>query len=103
MIRQLLFGILIATLCSSCVSSKIYEDLKIKHDALKAENEALMAQLDANTTGGERYTVANLRKEIDKLKAENTRLAMDMEAANKNHVSNQQSTTSFQLWDGKKG
>ena len=70
MIKNIFFGISLALLTTSCVSSKIYEDLKAKHDALKAENESLMAQLDSSGTHGDVYTVANLRKEIDKLNSE---------------------------------
>lgn len=85
MIQKFFFGITLALLSTSCVSSKIYEDLKAKHDALKAENESLMAQLDANSGGSEVYSVANLRKEIEKLNSEKTKLAMDLAAANNNY------------------
>ena len=85
MIKNIFFGITLVLLTSSCVSSQIYEDLKAKHDALKAENERLNAQLDGSGTGGEVYTVANLRKEVEKLNSEKTRLAMDLEAAKNNY------------------
>jgi len=70
---------------SSCVSSAIYEDLKAKNDALKAENELLNSRLDGSGTDGEMYTVANLQKEIEKLNSEKTRLAMDLQAAQNNY------------------
>lgn len=85
MIKNIFFGIILALITSSCVSSKIYEDLQAKHDALKAENESLMSQLDGSGTSGEVYTVANLRKEIEQLNSEKTRLAMDLAAAKSNY------------------
>lgn len=85
MIKNIFFGISLTLITTSCVSSKIYEDLKAKHDALKAENESLMAQLDSSGTHGDVYTVANLRKEIDKLNSEKTKLAMDLAAATNNY------------------
>ncbi len=85
MIKHIFFGILLTLVSSSCVSSKIYEDLKAKHDALKAENESLMSQLDGSGTSGEVYTVANLRKEVERLNSEKTRLAMELAAAKNNY------------------
>jgi len=85
MLKNIFFGIVLILVTTSCVSSKIYEDLQAKHDALKAENKALMAQLDGSSTGGEKYTVANLRKEVDKLNSEKTKLAMDLAAANNSY------------------
>ena len=75
-----LFPIALLLLMSSCVSSKIYEDLQSKYDALKAENEALMAQLDAKGGGSESLSVQRLQKEIEKLKGEKAALAMDLSA-----------------------
>lgn len=84
MIQKFFFGIVLSLLLTSCVSSKIYDDLKAKHDALKVENEALMARLDASSrTSG--YSVSNLQKEIDRLNTEKTRMAMEMEAAKNNY------------------
>lgn len=85
MIQKFFFGIALALLSTSCVSSKIYEDLKARHDALNAENKSLMAQLDAKSGGGEAYSVANLRSEIEKLNSEKTKLAMDLAAAKNNY------------------
>ena len=81
MLKKLL-PIALVLLLSSCVSSKIYEDLQSKYDALKAENEALMARLDEYGGQGESLTVQRLQKEIDKLKNDNMELAMDLSAAN---------------------
>lgn len=83
--KNLLILFSCSLLATSCVSSKIYEDLKAKNELLRAENEALSAQLDGASTNGEQYSVANLRKEIEKLNAEKTQLAMDL-AATKNNL-----------------
>ena len=63
---------------------KIYEDLKDKYDAMRLENEALMSQLDGKGGNSDSYSVANLRKEIEKLQAEKSRLAMDLKASESN-------------------
>jgi chemotaxis protein MotB len=81
MINKVFFGIALALITTSCVSSKIYEDLKGKYDVLKAENESLMSQLDEGVGNSDRYSVAKLQKEIDRLNAEKSRLAMDIEAS----------------------
>ena len=52
MIKNILFGIIIASTLLSCVSAKIYEDLKDNYDHLKAENESLMSQLDGKSGNG---------------------------------------------------
>ncbi|MBX2829098.1 MAG: OmpA family protein [Flavobacteriaceae bacterium] len=85
MTKNILFGIAVAIMTTSCVSSKIYEDLKAQHDALKAENEALMAQLDGQGGNGESYTIENLRKELEKLRAEKTQAEMELAAAKNNY------------------
>lgn len=85
MTKKLLFGIAVLLLTGSCVSPKLYEDLQSKYDALKEENESLMSQLDGVETNGDRYTVANLKKEVDKLNAEKTRMAMELEAVKNNY------------------
>ncbi len=80
MIKKIFFGIILFSLTASCVSSKIYEDLQARYDALKAENESLMSRLDAQNGKGEEYSVQKLRMEIDRLNAENSRLKMDLAA-----------------------
>jgi len=85
MIKNIFFGIALASLTTSCVSSKIYEDLKDNYDALRAENQSLMSQLDGNVNSADRYTVANLNKEIEKLTAEKSRIAMDLSACESNY------------------
>jgi chemotaxis protein MotB len=84
MIKNILFGILLASVLQSCVSAKIYEDLKVNYDHLKAENESLMAQLDGQSGNGQQYSVPQLRAEIQRLNTENSRLAMDLAAAENN-------------------
>lgn len=81
MINKIFLGLALALLTTSCVSSKIYEDLKSKYDSLRAENESLMSELDGEGGNSDRYSVANLRKEVDRLNAEKSRLAMDLEAS----------------------
>ena len=85
MIKKLFFGIICTLLFSSCVSSKIYEDLKGKYDSLKTENESLMSQLDGKEGNGENYTLDQIKKEVEKLNAENSRLKMDLEASKNNY------------------
>ncbi len=85
MLHKIFFGIATSVLLASCVSPKIYNDLQAKYDDLKAENESLMSQLDGKGGNGEQYTVANLRKEIEKLNAEKTALAMELSATKNNY------------------
>ncbi|NND62868.1 MAG: OmpA family protein [Flavobacteriaceae bacterium] len=85
MIKTIIYGILLSITFSSCVSSKLYDDLKAERDALKLENESLMSRLDGNFGNGEKYTVEALQKEVEKLKAEKTQLAMDLAASQNNY------------------
>ncbi len=84
MIKKIFFGIILVSIMSSCVSSKIYEDLQDRYDALKAENESLMARLDATGGNAESFSVTKLRAEVDRLNAENTRLRMELSAMESN-------------------
>jgi len=81
LMSKLIYPIAILFLLSSCVSSKIYEDLQAKYDTLKTENESLMAQLDERGGGNESLTVQRLQKEIEKLQGEKAALAMELAAA----------------------
>ncbi len=85
MIKQIIVGIALMGLMSSCVSSQIFEDLKKENEALKAENEELYARLDAVETSADKYKVLNLQKEVDRLKAENSRLARELQAVQNNY------------------
>ncbi len=68
-------------LTASCVSSKIYDDLKNKNKALGSENELLMSQLDKLGGNSETHITASIQNEIDRLKSEKSRLTMDLSAA----------------------
>lgn len=83
--KNIFYLFLTIVLFTSCVSPKIYNDLQSKYNDLKAENELLMSQLDGKGGNGEQYTVANLRKEIEKLNAEKTALAMELSATKNNY------------------
>jgi chemotaxis protein MotB len=83
--KKFFFGILTSILLSSCVSSKIYEDLKGKYDNLKTENESLMSQLDDKGGDKDEYSINQLKKEVEKLTSENSRLKMDLEASKNNY------------------
>ena len=85
LIKYIFFGISLALISTSCVSSKIYEDLKEKNDSLRLENESLMTQLDGAGGNTDKYSVANLQKEIAQLNAEKSRLAMDLAASENNY------------------
>ena len=71
----------IISLMTSCVSSKIYEDLQSKYDDLKEENKSLLSQLNDGTNTESSYSVKSLKNELEKLKAEKSRLAMDLAAS----------------------
>jgi chemotaxis protein MotB len=83
MLKKIFFGIILVLFFTSCVSTKIYEDLKDRYDVLKAENESLMSQLDAQK-GNTDYSEARFRAEIEKLNTENSRLKMDLAAVQNN-------------------
>ncbi len=81
MIKKIVFGIAIVSIMTSCVSSKIYEDLQSKYDLLKEENKSLLSQLNEEGNNGNSYSVKSLQNEVEKLKAEKSRLAMDLAAS----------------------
>ena len=85
MIRIIFFGSILALFCTSCVSKAIFEDEKAKNDSLRAEIEALMAQLDGQDGNGEHYSAANLKKKLDKMQAEKTQAEMELAAAQANY------------------
>lgn len=84
MISRIATILIVVFLASSCVSSKVFEDLKQDYDALKAENQALMAQLDGKQGNVDSYTLANLRKQYEQLKTERDQLALDHAAVQNN-------------------
>jgi chemotaxis protein MotB len=81
MIKKIVFGVAIVSMMTSCVSSKIYEDLQSKYDLLKEENKSLLSQLNEEGNNGNSYSVKSLQNEVEKLKAEKSRLAMDLAAS----------------------
>jgi len=85
MTKHLIFGICLAAFSTSCVSSKIYDDLKKNYSDLKTENESLMSRLNSTGNGTVDYKVENLKKELEVLKADKSRLAMDMAATQANY------------------
>jgi len=83
-ITPISFSVLILLMMSSCVSSKIHDDLKDKYDDLRDENRSLMEQIDSAGTTNDQLTVNQLRAEIDQLKKVNTQLSMDLTASKNN-------------------
>ncbi len=81
MIKSIFTFVLITITFSSCVSSKVFEDLKADYDALKAENAALMSQLDNRSGNTDQYALQNLRRDFERLQAERDQLALDYAAA----------------------
>ncbi|PKP26074.1 MAG: cell envelope biogenesis protein OmpA [Bacteroidetes bacterium HGW-Bacteroidetes-2] len=71
-------------LITSCVSSKVFEDLKQDNQALKAENQALMSQLDGKQGNVDSYTLATVQKQYEQLKTERDQLALDYAATQNN-------------------
>jgi len=82
--KNFFFGIAIAFISSSCVTSKIYDDLQDKYDTLKVENRKLMDELN-NSEDYNNISNEALKEEIEKLKAEKSRLAMDLAASQSSH------------------
>ncbi len=82
--KNIFFGTAIIFFATSCVSSKLYEDLDSKYEKLKLENKALMTQLN----DAEDYNIVSteaLKEEIEKLKKEKSRLEMDLAASKSSH------------------
>lgn len=80
MIKKIVLGIAIISLMTSCVSSKIYEDLQSKYDLLKEENKSLLSQLNEEGNNENSFSLKSLQNEVEKLKAEKSRFAMDLAA-----------------------
>ena len=81
MIKKIVLGIAIVSMMTSCVSSKIYEDLQSKYDLLKEENKSLLSQFNEEGNNGNSYSIKSLQNEVEKLKAEKSRVAMDLAAS----------------------
>ncbi len=84
MIKSIFTIAVVSLTLTSCVSSKVFEDLKTDYDALKAENRDLMAQLDSKKGNADPYALQNLQNEYEKLKSERDRLALDYAASQNN-------------------
>ncbi len=81
--KYLLYLLFVLIITSSCVSAKLYDELKTQNNALKAENRNLMAQLDS-VSGGNDYTSKKLSDAVATLKSEKSRLQMELEAVKNN-------------------
>ncbi len=81
--KHLFYLLIILVVTSSCVSTKLYEDVKTKNDALQLENRSLMAQLDT-LSGGNDFSSKRLTREVSRLKSEKSRLQMELDAVKNN-------------------
>ncbi|GEQ84661.1 cell envelope biogenesis protein OmpA [Patiriisocius marinistellae] len=77
--KNLLILLILTATSTSCVSSKIYDELKEKNDALRAENRELSSQLDGASSTGE-MGIESLRKNFNKCKSEKTKAEMELKA-----------------------
>lgn len=78
----LVIGMFVLLLSSSCVSSKVFDDLRDKYELLKTENEDLMSRLDNQEVSAD-HSSASLAQQLDKAKSDRSRLQMDLEALQK--------------------
>lgn len=78
----LVLGMLMLLLGSSCVSSKVFDDLRDKYDTLKNENEDLMSQLDNRGVSAD-HASASLEQQLNKAKGDKSRLEMDFASLQK--------------------
>ncbi|MCM5662604.1 OmpA/MotB family protein [Galbibacter mesophilus] len=89
MIKKLFTGIALVALATSCVSSKVYNDLQSRYDDLKSDKENLSAEnQDLKTQKNQLENDLNaLQKKYDDAVAERNQLRQDYEAA-KNNLAN---------------
>ena len=78
----IVLGMFVLLLSSSCVSSKVFDDLRDKYEALRVENEDLMSQLDNRGVSAD-HASANLEQQLNKAKADRSRLEMDLASLQK--------------------
>lgn len=83
-LRNLSILFIAAILSSSCVSSKIHEDLQDKYDELRAENESLMADLD-NVDGESTIELGKLKERLSSAQSEKTKAEMELAALKNNY------------------
>ena len=86
MIKNIVLGLIVVSLTTSCVSKKIYNELENKLTDLKKENRTLIDANDDLTKSKNQLELdLNATKtERDKLKAERDKLAADFSASDKN-------------------
>lgn len=78
----IVLGMFVLLLSSSCVSSKVLDDLRDKYDALRLENEDLMSQLDNRGVSAD-HASASLEQQLNKAKTDKSRLEMDLASLQK--------------------
>lgn len=89
MIKRILVSVLLLGAMSSCVSSKVYNDLQSRYDSLKGEKEALLDEnqtLDSTNNNLENQ-LNSLQDTYDTLLAERNQLRQDYDAT-KNNLEN---------------
>ena len=86
MIKRIVFGIVVLTSLSSCVSKKIYNDLENKYTDLKKENRSLADEVDELHKANAEFDSVNksLTAELAKLKADRDKLQADCTATTNN-------------------
>lgn len=89
MMKRFLVSVVLLGAMSSCVSSKVYNDLQSRYDALKGEKEALLGEnqtLDSTNNNLENQ-LNTLQDSYDRLVAERNQLRQDYDAT-KNNLEN---------------
>lgn len=86
MIKNIVLGIVVLTLATSCVSKKVFNELESKFADLKKENRKTADLNDSITKAKNKLDLdyASLKADYDKTKAERDKLAIDFAAADKN-------------------
>lgn len=79
-------GFLLVILFSSCVSSKLYNELESRYNALKKHNSEQSAKIDDLTASNEKSTkeLEEAKKSLGELKKSNEDLAQNIAGLNKN-------------------
>ncbi|MDG3582648.1 MULTISPECIES: OmpA/MotB family protein [Galbibacter] len=93
MIKKVFIGLFLVAINASCVSSKVYNDLQGRYDALKEEKENLSAENQQLDTDNNRLQndLDALQKKYDKVLAERNQLQQDY-TATKNNLDNLQAS-----------
>jgi len=84
--KRIFVSVLLLGAMSSCVSSKVYNDLQSRYDALKGEKQALLEEnqsLDSSNNDLENQ-LNSLQDQYDTLLAERNQLRQDYDAAQNN-------------------